>query len=42
MKPIRELADGAACCLRMLRIGCLIYDNCAENTIGCSKSFLLK
>lgn len=23
MKPIRELADGAACCLRMLRIGYL-------------------
>lgn len=30
MKPIRELADGAACCLRVLRTGRLIYNDCAD------------
>ena len=29
-EPIRELADDAACCLRMLRTGCLIYNDCAD------------
>lgn len=29
-EPLRELADDAACCLRMLRTGCLIYNDCAD------------
>ena len=29
-ETIRELADDAACCLRMLRTGCLIYNDCAD------------